>query len=85
LVLHKAQARRSPNEEITDFSASGGFALLQDMRFQNPALRVKDVWIEGNRFWILPHVDFYNTVCWGPSSSEGPQKHDLTMFLEYIT
>ena len=21
-------------------------------------------------------------VCWGPSSSEGPQKHDLTMFLE---
>jgi hypothetical protein len=24
-------------------------------------------------------------VCWGPSSSEGPQKHDLTMFLEYNT
>jgi hypothetical protein len=22
-------------------------------------------------------------VCWGPSASEGPQKHDLTMFLEY--
>jgi hypothetical protein len=22
-------------------------------------------------------------ACWGPSSSEGPQKHDLTMFLEY--
>jgi hypothetical protein len=21
-------------------------------------------------------------VCWGPSTSEGPQKHDLTMFLE---
>jgi hypothetical protein len=20
--------------------------------------------------------------CWGPSASEGPQKHDLTMFLE---
>jgi hypothetical protein len=20
---------------------------------------------------------------WGPSASEGPQKHDLTMFLEY--
>jgi hypothetical protein len=20
------------------------------------------------------------TVCWGPSASEGPQKHDLTMF-----
>jgi hypothetical protein len=23
------------------------------------------------------------TRCWGPSASEGPQKHDLTMFLEY--
>jgi hypothetical protein len=25
------------------------------------------------------------TNCWGPSASEGPQKHDLTMFLEYNT
>jgi hypothetical protein len=24
-------------------------------------------------------------TCWGPSASEGPQKHDLTMFLEYNT
>jgi hypothetical protein len=23
------------------------------------------------------------TTCWGPSASEGPQKHDLTMPLEY--
>jgi hypothetical protein len=22
-------------------------------------------------------------VCWGPSASEGPQKQDLTVFLEY--
>jgi hypothetical protein len=21
-----------------------------------------------------------NGICWGPSASEGPQKHDLTMF-----
>jgi hypothetical protein len=33
LVLHKVQARRSTNEEVIDFSASGGSALLQDMRF----------------------------------------------------
>jgi hypothetical protein len=26
-----------------------------------------------------------DVICWGPSSSEGPQKHDLTMFLEYNT
>jgi hypothetical protein len=25
------------------------------------------------------------TLCWGPSAPEGPQKHDLTMFLEYNT
>jgi hypothetical protein len=27
----------------------------------------------------------WHHVCWGPSASEGPQKHDLTMFLEYNT
>ena len=28
----------------------------------------------------------YNCLftCWGPSSSEGPQKHDLTMFSKWI-
>ena len=26
-----------------------------------------------------------DTTCWGPSASEGPQKHDLTVFLEYNT
>jgi hypothetical protein len=25
-----------------------------------------------------------DSTCWGPSSSEGPQKHDLTMFSEWI-
>jgi hypothetical protein len=24
-------------------------------------------------------------VCWGPSASEGPQKHDLTMFSKYAS
>ena len=24
-----------------------------------------------------------DAFCWGPSASEGPQKHDLTMSLEY--
>jgi hypothetical protein len=62
LVLHKAQAHRSANEEVIDFSASGGSALLQDMRFQNPTFRVRDVRIDGNRFWTLLHVDFYNSV-----------------------
>jgi hypothetical protein len=62
LILHKFKARRSVNEEITYFSASGGSTLLQDMRFQNLALRRRDIRIEGNLFWILLHVDFYNIV-----------------------
>jgi hypothetical protein len=24
-----------------------------------------------------------DSPCWGPSASEGPQKQDLTVFLEY--
>jgi hypothetical protein len=27
--------------------------------------------------------DHYHGRCWGPSASEGPQKQDLTVFLEY--
>jgi hypothetical protein len=50
LVLHKAQARCSANKQVINFSASGGSALLQDMRFQNPTFRVRDVGIDGNRF-----------------------------------
>jgi hypothetical protein len=26
-----------------------------------------------------------STKCWGPSASEGPQKHDLTMFSKYAS
>ena len=60
LVLHLAEARRSGNELVTNFTASGGSALLQDIRFQNPTLRIRDARIDGNRFWTLQHVDFYN-------------------------
>jgi hypothetical protein len=40
--------------------------------------------------FVLSHADktqFQHKLkgrCWGPSVSEGPQKHDLTMSLEYI-
>jgi hypothetical protein len=50
LVLHKAEARRSANEPVTDFTSSGGSALLQDIRFQNSILRIRDARIDGNRF-----------------------------------
>jgi hypothetical protein len=31
----------------------------------------------------LHHPCIPKTHCWGPSASEGPQKHDLTIPLEY--
>jgi hypothetical protein len=31
------------------------------------------------------HLEVHVPYCWGPSAFEGPQKHDLTMFLEYNT
>jgi hypothetical protein len=30
-----------------------------------------------------PKVEMNEAACWGPSASEGPQKQDLTVSLEY--
>jgi hypothetical protein len=37
------------------------------------------------KFSAKCQLTFYHTNggCWGPSASEGPQKQDLTVFLEY--
>jgi hypothetical protein len=77
LVLHRVEARRAGNEPVTDFTASGGSALLQDLCFQNPALRIRDARIDGNRFWTLHHVDFYNSVIL-------PKKHQPILLQRYI-
>jgi hypothetical protein len=77
LVLHRAEAHRSANEPVTDFTASGGSALLQDIQFQNPTLRIRDARIDGNRFWTLQHVDFYNSVIL-------PKKHQPILHQRYI-
>jgi hypothetical protein len=77
LVLHRAEARRAGNEPVTDFTASGGSALLQDIHFQNLALRICDARIDGNRFWTLQHVHFYNSVIL-------PKKHQPILHQRYI-
>jgi hypothetical protein len=77
LVLRRAEARRAGNEPVTDFTASGGSALLQDLRFQNPALRIRDARIDGNHFWTLHHVDFYKSVIL-------PKKHQSILHQRYI-
>jgi hypothetical protein len=35
--------------------------------------------------WLLCCEEYsqWEILCWGPSASEGPQKQDLTVFLEY--
>jgi hypothetical protein len=61
LVLHKAKARRNPNEPQMDYSA-GSNSLLQYIRYENPMKWARDNRIDGHRFWNLFHVDFYNSV-----------------------
>jgi hypothetical protein len=41
------------------------------------ATRSEDEQAQANK-----HIYIY---CWGPSASEGPQKHDLTMFSKYAS
>jgi hypothetical protein len=31
------------------------------------------------------NINILQKTCWGPSASEGPQKHDLTMFSKYAS
>jgi hypothetical protein len=45
-----------------DFCSKGGSTLLQGKRYVNPRLFARDEQIEGNRFWVLFHVNFYNLV-----------------------
>jgi hypothetical protein len=33
----------------------------------------------------LQQINIARGYCWGPSASEGPQKHDLTMFSMYAS
>jgi hypothetical protein len=69
---------------------SGGFGDSEDFDIESDNDDAKD------QPWRPSHVVFGKSIvkrgqieamkgkCWGPSSSEGPQKHDLTMFSEWI-
>jgi hypothetical protein len=41
--------------------------------------------VELATIWSVGRLGLRNegNFCWGPSASEGPQKHDLTVFIEY--
>jgi hypothetical protein len=39
--------------------------------------------ISQSEFVILKQINTVRGYCWGPSSSEGPQKHNLTMSSKY--
>ena len=34
---------------------------------------------------LFQQINIARGYCWGPSASEGPQKHDLTMFSKYAS
>jgi hypothetical protein len=45
---------------------------------------IHESWLEcGVLVWVLNVMVEHFGGCWGPSASEGPQKQDLTVFLEY--
>jgi hypothetical protein len=41
--------------------------------------------VTGNMNLSLQQINITRGYCWGPSASEGPQKHDLTMFSKYAS
>jgi hypothetical protein len=40
-------------------------------------------WSRHPKLKLVMQRDSILVVCWGPSAYEGPQKQDLTVFLEY--
>jgi hypothetical protein len=62
LRFHQARAIRQGGEPTVDYTSKGGSKQLHDKRYANPRLFARDDRIEGNRFWVLFHVDFYNSV-----------------------
>lgn len=62
LCFHQARVIRRGGEPTMDFCSKGGSTLLQGKRYVNPRLFARDEQIEGNRFWVLFHVNFYNLV-----------------------
>jgi hypothetical protein len=62
LRFHEARTVRRGGEPPVDYCSKGGSAMLQDKRYANPCLFVRDDRIEGNHFWVLFYVEFYNSV-----------------------
>jgi hypothetical protein len=72
------------DEAITPEEAKAGSIRTTASAEDEADYQVTKDTIEETRLQAIEHINKYQ-ACWGPSSSEGPQKHDLTMFLEYNT
>ena len=74
-------ARLEPIHILLAYATYHGFKLYQ--------MDVKSAFLNGpikEEVYVEQPPGFEDSEypnCWGPSASEGPQKHDLTMFLEY--
>jgi predicted aspartyl protease len=65
----------SPNGSISSCSVCQECSVI----LADEAFSANLVVISLGAFDVILGMDW----CWGPSASEGPQKHDLTVFLEY--
>jgi hypothetical protein len=62
-----------------------GYVAMENWEKIYPKLRLSDALSDVPWYSEPDRIKFRShRRCWGPSASEGPQKHDLTMSLEYI-
>ena len=82
-VSEEYQKQDNINEYILSFSFLFDFLLELDQRKK---MRMKIFTIpighKVKQMKLFIHFLTLHSCCWGPSASEGPQKHDLTVFLE---
>ena len=77
LILSKAlKAQKDAEDESCRIA-------LGNIRSEVIALRNKALEKDKILHSLVEKLKYSEARCWGPSASEGPQKHDLTMLLEY--
>jgi hypothetical protein len=81
----EAEGAKAETAEDSDLETTLGDidSMLLKMAEEETDAAAVDTTIEKGKEQIEDTLEEEN-FCWGPSSSEGPQKHDLTMFSKWI-
>jgi hypothetical protein len=59
------------------------FGFVNNTRTEQVVFDIVDMEYPYNAIIGRGTLNSFEAICWGPSASEGPQKQDLTVFLEY--